>query len=229
MTTLENTNLRGIRISPKVKEDTIHYYLCVIDQPASANFDASKLTVSAIEAEATEIMVHYTGKLLDPNGTEAVKSYMIPLITSQLLTKPNDYGTNLKIQVTDDHNNIAKGNPNSGRPPVIAPVDSSKTLLADVLIIRSLTNENDCYVVPIVNTAIAALGDEGNGGYANHFPLVSEGQLLVGTLVAKAAVGPRAAVGAKPSGHNEFNSLQLIAGGFTAPTIEFTYDNIHFI
>lgn len=229
MTTLENTNLRGIRISPKVKEDTIHYYLCVIDQPASAAFDPSKLTVAAIEADATEIMVHYTGKLLDPNGTEAVKSYMIPLITSQLLSKPNGYGTNLKIQVTDDHKNIAKGNPNSGRPPVIAPVDSSKTLLADMLIIRSLTNENDCFVVPIVNTAVTALGDEGNGGFSNYFPLSGEGTELTANLVPKAEVGPRAAVGAIASSHNQYSTLLLTAGAYSASPQEFTYANIHFI
>ena len=229
MNNLENTNLRGIRISPQVKEDTIHYYLCIIDQPISAEFDPSKLTVADIEADATEIKVHYTGKLVNPSETDSVRSYMIPLITSQQLKKPNAYGTNLKIQVTDDYQNIAKGNPNSGRPPVIAPVDSSKTLLADVLIIRSLTNENDCFVVPIVNTAIAELGDEGNGGYSNNFPIVHEGQQLTGTLVQKSDVGPRAAVGAIASSHNEFNSLQLVAVGYTAPTLEFTYDNCHFI
>lgn len=229
MTTLANTNLRGIRISPQVKEDTVHYYLCIIDQPASAAFDPAKLSVAALEAGATEIMAHYSGKLVDPNGTEPVKSYMLPLITSQQLAVPNAYGTNLKIQVTDDHHNIAKGNPNSGRPPVIAPVDNSKTLLADLLIIRSLTNENDCFVVPIVNTAVTALGDQGNGGFANYFPIASEGAELTASLVPKAEVGPRAAVGAIASTHNQYSSLLLTAGAYSAAPQEFTYDNLHFV
>lgn len=85
MNNLENTNLRGIRISPQVKEDAIHYYLCIIDQPISAVFDPSKLTVAEIEADATEIKVHYTGKLVNPTETDTIRTYMIPLITSQQL------------------------------------------------------------------------------------------------------------------------------------------------
>lgn len=227
MATLQKLNPRGIRISPAYKQDTVHYYLCILDVNASSNIDQSKFKLHEIKDGDTVIKFTYEGTLSEPSPNDTLVSLMLPLVVSQKLAQPDEAGTNLSFTITDAAQNVATGNPNKGKPPVVAAVDRSSGLVSSTIICQSETATDNYFVAVIVNTAIAIAGESSDGGYANAFELGPEGSVLVGTLQPLANKGPVAAIGLLPSSLNQYDTIRIQAGTIVSSDQSFTYDTIH--
>jgi hypothetical protein len=177
---LTNTNFRGIRISPAGLSGTIHYYVCVIDQPISSNFDPTKVSVVQPAQGDTTLKFIYEGSqpLQECNDGDALWTFVLPVYTYQEIAR----GVELSAIITDKtpDANYAKGNPNYGRPPVIQPVDGNHHLTPTFVFLKCQTGEANPQTLimgAIVNTNFY-LGDGtlSNGGYANSFVINPDSQ-----------------------------------------------------
>lgn len=229
MATLTNTNLRGIRISPKNKADTIHYYQCVIDQPVGVIVGENEFYINEAAQTDTEIHIIYLGVLQDINPDDAVVTYMLPVFTSQRLQQPD--GDNLSIIVTDSNGNTASGNPNRGKPPVVAPVDRSATLTPTVLIFQSESNPANYFVGVIANTFINEDGVYLDSGYGPYFPLqpATENPVqLSGILpsIVQTEPGAVAAMGSISSSLNQYSSVVLQEYTVSSAPVSFDYETV---
>lgn len=230
MATLNNTNLRGIRISPENKADTVHYYQCVIDQPVGVSVGENQFYINEEAQTDTEIHVIYLGVLQDPTADEAVVTYMLPVFTNQHLQQPT--GDNLTIIVTDSNGNTASGNPNRGKPPVVAPVDRGATLTPSVLIFQSESNPDNYFVGVIANTFINEDGVYMTSGYGPYFPLQPDTEnpvQLTGILplVVQDDPGVVAAMGSISSTLNQYSSVVLQEYTISSEPVSFDYETIN--
>jgi hypothetical protein len=230
MATLLNTNLRGTRISPENKANTIHYYQCVIDQPAGWNVGENLFYINEAAQTDTEIHIIYLGVLQDPSPDQAVVTYILPVITSQRLQQPD--GDNLKIIVTDSDGNTASGNPNRGKPPVVTPVDRSETLTPTIIIFQSESNSDNYFVGVIANTFINEDGVYLSSGYGPYFPLIPDTEnptQLSGTLalVVQDDPGAVAAMGSISSKLNQYTSVVLQEYTVSSDPVAIDYETIH--
>ncbi|GEM_PF-6345209 len=230
MQVLQNTNLRGVRISPENKADTIHYYLCVIDQPAGTDVGENLFYINPEGQTDTEIQIGYLGVLQDPAPGEAIVTYMLPVFTNQQMQQPD--GDNLTITVTDSNGNTASGNPNRGKPPVVAPVDRSGTLTPSVLIFQSESNRDNYFVGVIANTFIDENGVYMTSGYGPYFPLQQDPDnpvLLTGILppIVQTDPGTVAAMGSISSSLDQYSSVILQEYAVTSEPVSFDYSTIN--
>ncbi len=229
MATLNNTNLRGIRISPENKADTIHYYQCVIDQPAGWSVGENLFYINESAQTATEIHIIYLGALQDINPDEEVVTYMLPVVTSQKLQQPD--GNNLKIIVTDSNGNTATGNPNRGKPPVVAPIDRSATLTPTVLVFQSESNTANYFIGVLANTFVNKDGVYLDSGFGPYFPLQPDTEnpvQLCGSLplIPQNDPGAVAAMGSISSSLNQYSSVVLQEYTVSSDPVSFDYETI---
>lgn len=228
MATLEHLNPRGIRISPKHKENAHHYYLCLVDVSATAAVDPTKFKLEAVAQGDTVIKFKYEGTLSDPSADDSLVTLMLPVVLSQKLAQPNANGDNLSFTVTDKNNNVCSGNPNQGRPPVVPAVDRSQSLISKVLFFQSQTVSSCYFVGVIVNSAYNIAGESSDSGFNNALLLGTSDTVIEGSLQVKTDKHhPVAAFGVIPSDLDAYNTIRIQAGNVVSPDLPVTYEDFH--
>jgi hypothetical protein len=223
MTQLTNTNFRGIRISPAGLSGTIHYYVCVIDQPQGSDFDPTKVSIVQPAQGDTTLQFSYNGTLQDCNPGDLVWTFVLPVYTYQEIA----HGVELSATITDTtpDANYAKGNPNFGKPPVIQPVDGNHDLTPTFVFLKCQTGESTQTLImgAIVNTNFyLENGTLSNGGYSNSFVINPDSQNGVYNASLNVSEGTEhlAAYGiiSWQGTWQYYSTIKISAGGVTSTT-----------
>ncbi|MBI1222647.1 MAG: hypothetical protein GC180_08595 [Bacteroidetes bacterium] len=226
---LTNTKFRGIRISPELKKDTIHYYVLVIDQPTTSGFDRSLVSYQAIAEGATSFGITYNGTLVDPAAGQATTTYLVGVYSDQKLA--NSISNELSMTITDNTNSYAKGNPNSGRPPVVKLVDTSDAYKPACKVLQSATNPPNFFVMFLVKTDYEQNGVWQIGEFFNQMIVGGcappETKTIIGNLVNKPGNSPVAAIGVISSSLDQFDNIKISGGEVITQGYGFNYDNPH--